>query len=113
MKKEYRIRKNWEFQAIIEAKNQVLNRELILYFKKADSFKIGISIPKKFANAVQRNYLRRQVRSILLKLNVFEFAYHFVIIVRKQFLELDFNTKLESVKKLFGKVEKYGKSTSL
>ncbi|WP_027334392.1 ribonuclease P protein component [Mycoplasma elephantis] len=108
MNKKYRIRKNWEFQQIIEQKNQVLNKELILYFKKANEFKIGISIPKKFANAVKRNYLRRQVRSIIANLNVFEFTYHFVIIIRKQFLELDFKSKLESIKKLFGKVKKHG-----
>ncbi|WP_404912111.1 ribonuclease P protein component [Mesomycoplasma hyopneumoniae] len=65
MQKIRSIKKNWEFQAIINKKNQIVTNYLIFYYVKSDFFEIGISVPKKFANAVKRNYYKRQIKNAL------------------------------------------------
>lgn len=107
MKKENIVKKNWEFQKIILLKKQFINKYLIIYYVKNKKFEIGISIPKKFANAVERNYLKRQIKSILDKnIDVDKVGYKVVLIVRKDFIELPFLKKEEQVVKMFDKLRK-------
>ena len=102
MKKENRLRKNHQFQNIITKKQMHVSKYVVLYFKKnnLNTARIGISVSKKFANAVGRNKHRRQVRAILDLLNPFDKSYDIVIIVRKPFIEADFEVKKNSLKKL-------------
>ncbi|QGZ97392.1 ribonuclease P protein component [Mycoplasma sp. NEAQ87857] len=109
MKKEYRLKKNWEFNQVINTKQQFLNRFLIVYYKKSTSLKIGITVPKKFANSVGRNFYKRQLRAILHDLNLYDLNYEFVIIARKDFVVSDFKTKKDEINKLFEKFRKNGK----
>lgn len=105
LKKENIVKKNWEFQKIINSKKQYLSKYLILYYLKNKNFEIGISIPKKFANAVQRNYLKRQIRSIIKqKINFSNLNYRIVLIVRKEFIKLPFEQKVQQVEKIFMKL---------
>lgn len=105
LKKENIVKKNWEFQKIINSKKQYLSKYLILYYLKNQNFEIGISIPKKFANAVQRNYLKRQIRSIIKqKINFLNLNYRIVLIVRKEFIKLPFEQKVQQVEKIFMKL---------
>lgn len=104
MQKKYRLQKNWEFQAIIDSKQQIISKNLILYFVKSKELKIGISIPKKFANAVQRNKLRRQVKAALHQINIYDFNYHLVLIVRKPFIEQEFSEKFLHIQRIFRKL---------
>lgn len=109
MKKSFRLQKNWEFQKIIDLKQQIISKYLILYLNKNNDFKIGLSIPKKFANAVQRNYLRRQIKSILQTLNITQMKFHLVLIVRKPFIDLAFTQKREQIEKIFKRLGEYEK----
>ena len=105
LKKENIVKKNWEFQKIINSKKQYLSKYLILYYLKNQHFEIGISIPKKFANAVQRNYLKRQIRSIIKqKINFSNLNYRIVLIVRKEFIKLPFEQKVQQIEKIFMKL---------
>lgn len=107
MKKENIVKKNWEFQKIILLKKQLINKYLIIYYIKNKKFEIGISIPKKFANAVGRNYLKRQIKSILDKnININDVHYKIILIVRKDFIELPFAKKEEQVIKMFDKLNR-------
>ncbi|MFU2193036.1 ribonuclease P protein component [Mycoplasma sp. 4079] len=105
MKKQYRLKKNWEFEDVINARqgNFVSNRYLIIYFKRRKNFAAGITVPKKFAKAVGRNFFKRQLRAIMHELNLYHLKYHFVLIVRKEFMKEDFAIKKQHIAKLFEK----------
>ncbi|AJR12506.1 Ribonuclease P protein component [Mesomycoplasma dispar] len=109
MQKIRTIKKNWEFQAIINQKNQIVTNYLILYYVKFDFFEIGISIPKKFANAVKRNYYKRQIKNVLHEFqktgDVFS-NFRVVLIARKTFLNLDFEEKQRKINKIFKELKK-------
>ncbi|WP_036452475.1 ribonuclease P protein component [Mycoplasma buteonis] len=106
MKKIYRLKKNWEFDAVLNSKKQFINKYVILYYKKADEFKIGITVPKRFANSVGRNLYKRQLRSIVGEAHLENVPYQFVIIARKDFLNTDFAIKKAEVLKIFEKFRK-------
>ncbi|UUM19866.1 MULTISPECIES: ribonuclease P protein component [unclassified Mycoplasma] len=103
MKKENRLKKNWEFNEIMALKQQFLNKYIIVYYQKSDFLKVGLTVPKKFAIAVKRNYYKRQLRAILQNISIQEFKYKFVIIVRKEFLSASFQDKERAIKDLFEK----------
>lgn len=107
MKKENRLRKNHQFQKIISRKEMFVSKYLVLYYKENNlkTARIGISVSKKFANAVGRNKQRRQVRAILDTINPFNKPYDLVIIVRKPFIEADFETKRNSLTKLIERLK--------
>ncbi|UWD34207.1 ribonuclease P protein component [Mesomycoplasma molare] len=102
MKRENRLKKNWEFQEVISSKKQIVTKNLILYYKDSSKFEIGISVPKKFAIASLRNFFRRQIKSILdknIKFN--ELKYKNVLILRKSFLSLSFQEKEKEIIKIY------------
>ncbi len=106
MKKNEIVKKTQEFQSIIRNKKQFVSNNLILYYVKNDSFQIGISIPKKFINAVGRNYLRRQIRSIVSKINYKNIKYKIILIIRKDFIKLTYIEKETEVKKFIERLIK-------
>ena len=58
MRKEYRVKKNKEFQEAFKNGTSVANRQFVVYtLKKPDQkhFRIGLSVSKKIGNAVTRN----------------------------------------------------------
>ncbi|MCS4536621.1 MULTISPECIES: ribonuclease P protein component [unclassified Mycoplasma] len=105
MKKQYRLQKSWEFDSVIKNKQQVINKFLIVYYQPAQSFKVGITVPKKFCNAVYRNYYKRQLKSIIHSLNMYDLNFHFVVILRKDFLNQDYDTKHKTTERLFSKIK--------
>ncbi|AZG68637.1 ribonuclease P protein component [Mycoplasma struthionis] len=104
MNKKNIVKKNWEFQRILDKKKQVISENLIIYFNKADYFKVGVSIPKQFANAVKRNHFKNQVRAILRMLDIEKINYETIIIARRGFLKLDWQHKIIEVKKLYERI---------
>ncbi|AWX69763.1 ribonuclease P protein component [[Mycoplasma] anseris] len=98
------VKKNWEFQEILKSRNQVVSKHLIIYFKKNEHFKVGISIPKQFANAVYRNHYKNQIRAILREIDINKINYETVIIARKSFLDLEFDHKKKEVFKLYERI---------
>ncbi|EIE41117.1 ribonuclease P protein component [Mycoplasmopsis canis] len=113
MQKEFRLKKNWDFQEIIDSKQSINNSFLVVYYKKAESFKAGITIPKKFENSVGRNFNKRQLKAIIRELNLYELNYHFVMIARKKFCESEYNFKKQGIDELFKKFRNYAKKTKI
>ncbi len=65
MKKQYRVKKNDEFQYIFKHGDSFANRQLVIYYlEKKDQrhFRVGISVGKKLGNAVMRNQIKRYIR---------------------------------------------------
>lgn len=107
------VKKKWEFQAIINQKKQVISKCIVLYYipnnhltnQMLNDLKIGISVPKKFGNAVIRNFNKRQVKEILRQVNFENIKYHYVLILRKTFLSLTYQEKSHEIIKIFERVK--------
>ena len=93
MKKEYRLRKNEEFKTVLDFKKYVSRENFTIYHKTNDlkHCRIGVSVSSKIGNSVVRHKIKRQVVSMLDKCVKIEDAYDIVVIVRKKYLEKDYN----------------------
>ena len=108
MDKRYRLRNNREFKKVYNNGNNYWNRNLILYKKKNDleETRLGITITKKFGNAVVRNRVRRRLNEIY-RLNLYRIkdGYDLVIIPKKNVIDLPYE-KLKSALEHILKISK-------
>ena len=105
MKKQYRIKKNEEIEAVIKEKKWFSNACFILYIKKTketNHFRYAVSVSKKLGNAVVRNRLKRQIRAIIRQFQFID-GIDFFIIVRKKTLEIEFKDMISELEYLFQK----------
>ena len=116
MKKERRICKNYEFSSIIQNRNFFKSSAFVLYFsdRKEEHARVGISVGKKIGNAVQRNRVKRQVRSMVDSLFDFSEAYDVILIVRPYFTSRSYQENLDDLKKVKNRVDnKYKRKGTL
>lgn len=108
MKKEFRVCKNYEFSSIIKKQNIVKSSSFICYFeeKKEAHSRIGISVGKKIGNAVHRNKVKRQLRSMIDEVFDFNEDYDLIIIVRPMYLKNDYAKNLNELKINKKKIDK-------
>ncbi|MGP4077796.1 ribonuclease P protein component [Halobacillus sp. K22] len=101
MKKEYRIKKNEEFQKVFQRGQSFANRQLVLYYwKKEDQahFRIGLSVSKRIGPAVVRNQVKRYLRQAFHELeDQIHPQYDFVIIARKPTNNMNFHETKKSL----------------
>lgn len=92
MKKINIIKKTEEFEKIIKYRHHYSNKFLVIYTmnKQEKYYRFGISIPKKVGNAVLRNKIKRQIKNIIDDNKLIYKDYDYVIIVRKEILDLDY-----------------------
>lgn len=92
MKKKNIIRKNTEFTRIIKNSESFKYKDYIIYNEMLNSgnYKFGISVSKKIGNAVTRNKLKRQIKSII-DAKSYEKSFNCIIILRKGILKKDFS----------------------
>ena len=98
MKKEYRIKKNQDFQTVFKSGKSSANRQFIVYVYNRDElehFRIGLSVSKKIGNAVTRNRIKRLIRQFFLEHKDQVQTKDYVIIARKPVAEMSY----EDVKK--------------
>lgn len=93
MRKSYRIKKEKEFQKIIQTRQSFANRNFVVYIMKKNAqphFRVGISVGKKVGNAVRRNRVKRQIRQALFELKEdISSEYKFVVIARPAVINLN------------------------
>ena len=107
MKKEYRVKKNEDFQTIIKKKKSVANKQFVVYYHQNDNhLRVGISVSKKLGNAVVRNKIKRQVRMMVQQVFDNNQKMDFIIIVRYQFLNQNYHDNLESLVSLYNKIRR-------
>lgn len=71
MKKQFRIKKNKEFQVAFRKGKSFANRQLVIYYvekPEQSHFRIGLSVGKKIGNAVVRNRIKRYLRQAFQEL---------------------------------------------
>ncbi|WP_078543252.1 ribonuclease P protein component [Litchfieldia alkalitelluris] len=93
MKKEYRIKKNKEFQSVFQHGKSTANRQFVVYVlqNELEHFRIGLSVSKKIGNAVVRNRVKRLVRQFFLEhKELVDQNKDYVIIARKPVAEMDY-----------------------
>ena len=107
MKKKYRVCKNEEFSSIIQHHTFVKSSSFVAYYKKRkeNHARIGISVGKKLGNAVVRNKVKRQVRSMADSLFSFEEGYDLILIVRPMYLKADYASNTEQLAQLKKKID--------
>lgn len=106
--KNNKLRKNHQFQKVIESSNQIVSSHVVLYYLKNNvgEPRYGISISKKFVNAVGRNRIRRHVREILRGINWDSFSYDLVLIIRKPLVKADHDTYIKEIENIIRKFQK-------
>lgn len=106
MNKELRIKKNEEFSRIMKERHSIASDCFILYYssKQLDRVRVGISVSKKLGNAVVRNKIKRQVRSMAQSVIDFDlYNKDMIIIVRKDYLDFDYAYNCCDLEKLVKK----------
>ena len=108
VKQEIRIKSKKEFDNIIKQGENIKNKYFILYYvqKKENQSRFGIAVGKKLGNAVVRNKIKRQLREIIkLSKNKFPKGKDYIIIIRKESLNLNFLEMKENLILLTEKVK--------
>ena len=103
MKKAYSLTSKREFNDVINKGQKFRSQYLFISTVKSDDFKVGISVPKKLGNAVFRNKNKRVVKEIIAMLAPYNIKKHVVIVVKKEFTELSFELKRQTLEKDFKK----------
>lgn len=107
MKKEYRIKKREEFTSIINQKQSCGSKYFVIYAseKAQEHTRVGISVPTKMGDAVDRNKIKRQMRMMIMDVLDFDnCASDFIVICKKSYLENSFEDNKNDLEKLFKKV---------
>lgn len=101
MNKKYIIKKNEDIDNIIKLGKKINSKYYIIYYmeNKLEFNRYVVSVSKKIGKAVTRNYIKRQLKDILTKNSLYS-SKDYVIIVRKQILELSYKNKQEELLKL-------------
>ncbi len=108
MKREYRLRKNEDFQKVIQKRKSIANASFALYWVKnsLDQPRIGISVSSKLGKAVIRNKIKRQVRMMVLESMDFTLTVDLVLMVRKGYLNKNYADNLVEIQSLYRKLSK-------
>ena len=108
MKKENCLKKNEDFQTIIEKKQSVGCSTLVIYYLKNELTytRVGISCGKRLGNAVIRNRTKRQVRALIDETFDMTLSRDYIVVVRNKFLENDYENNLRDIKYLLEKINK-------
>jgi len=102
MQKKYRIKKTSEIDAIFNQKKRVSGKYFNIFYQLSenDSFRFAISIGKKYGNAVKRNLMKRRIREIIRKSKDVIKPFDFVVVVKPDSSELNFETVKKEMLKL-------------
>ena len=109
MKKIKIVKSNKEFNDIINKRNSISNSCFIINRITNDDNipKFGITISKKLANAVNRNKIKRQIKSIIdNNKNIYQYNQKYIIIIKKGALDKSYQELEKELISLFNKEEK-------
>lgn len=107
MKVVNRIKDNEEFVATVRKGKTLKADSYVVHYLDNDLniCRIGISCSKKIANAVMRNRIKRQIRAMCdSHVNYNVHAFDVVIVVRKEFLNNDFQANSQMLCKIFEEI---------
>ena len=105
MKKINIVKKNRDFSRIIKNNRPIKSNLFVIYLEKNtnDVYKFGISASKKVGNAVTRNRVKRQIKSILDK-NTYKNNFNCIIIIKKDIIDKSFDEMSKDLNILINKL---------
>lgn len=103
MQKQYRIRKNGQFQYVYRKGKSSAARELVLLYIRAAKLQVGFSVSKKVGNAVTRNKVKRRLRAIFSAQLPFLRAGFYVVAARSDAAQADYKALQRSMRYLLNK----------
>ncbi len=112
MKKRDVVKSNILFNDIINKGTKIKNEYFIIYYLKKDFIKnnYGIAVGKKVGKAVTRNKIKRQVRNIISNnASLFPNYHNYIIICKKEVLNLSYSKMEEVLVSLINKGESHEK----
>ncbi len=107
MKKSNIIKKNYDINNIIKKRNINKNKYFYIYENRnnLNKTRFAICVSKKIGNAVRRNKLKRQIKDIIDKSNlIFETSNDYVIILKNEINDLNYNQIKINLIDLFSKI---------
>lgn len=104
MKKINVLKNNYDFDRVIKNNRPFVYKHFLVYKENSnDVYKFGISVSKHICNAVGRNRLKRQIRSIIREFK-YKNNFNSIIIARKSILDSNYNEMREQLKFCFEKL---------
>lgn len=101
MQKQYRLKRNEEIGRVVQKRICARGYYYTVYYQKSDKVEIAFSVSKKYGNAVERNYAKRVMREICRERVEFLPCVKFVIVVKKEAKNADFeNLKNDLLKQI-------------
>ncbi len=106
MKKINIVKKSEEFSRIINTvkPDRFVGYLVFIEHKQVDHYEFGISVSKKVGNAVVRNRIKRQFKSIIDK-NNYQNSFKCIIIIKKEAVIRDYHALEEELRNCFLKNE--------
>ena len=93
MNSDLRIKSKIEFEDIIKNGKKIGNSFFVIYYKDRKKLfsRFGVSLSKKFGNAVVRNKYKRILREIIrINQKKFKNNYDYIIIMKKSCFDLNY-----------------------
>ena len=106
MKKINIVKENRDFKRIMDLSKPIRNNCFLIFVERSSkltNYQFGISVSKKLGNAVVRNKLKRQIKSIIDKKDYHK-NFNCIIILKKDVLNLSFEEKEFKLFDLFNKL---------
>ncbi len=106
MKKINIIKENETYNEIIKNIKPIKYKDYIIYIERKESgiYQFGFSVGKKVGNAVTRNRIKRQLKSIIDK-KYYQNNFNCIIMVRKSILEKNYREMEENLMYVFSKLD--------
>ncbi|HSH23953.1 MAG TPA: ribonuclease P protein component [Massilibacterium sp.] len=109
MKKQYRVKKEKDFQTILRTKNSYANRQFVVYVYEKEGqehFRLGVSVGKRIGNAVMRNKVKRYIREVFKNIgHKLEQNKDYIVIARVQTATMNYEEIEKSLKHVLKKAK--------
>ncbi len=104
MKKKNIVKKSEDFTKIIKSTKPYRQQGYLIFLEKTDlpTFQFGISVSNKVGNAVTRNRIKRQIKSIIDK-NNYQNNFKCIIIIKREILEKSYQALEKELNEYFFK----------
>ena len=108
MKKLNIVKNSYDFNRIINNNRPYKYRDYIIYIERNNDsiYKFGFSVGKKIGNAVTRNRVKRQLKSIVDKKD-YQNGFNCIIIVGKGILDRNFDEMSNNLYNAFSSLNIY------
>lgn len=106
MKKKLRLKNNRDFQTIFKNNNKIYDDTFVIYHlnNSNNHLRLGISVSKKMTIAVNRNRIRRQIRSMVQELLLLEKNCDIIILVKSKYLRQEYAVNEKKLISLLKKI---------